>query len=185
MTRFSALVATATLVVAPAAAAAAANAGNFSFLVMGDWGGVEAPPWTTAAEISTAKGMGQLASQLGSKFALAIGDNFYSHGITAASGHGCTGDEHSPRFANTFENVFTAPSLQADAGFEFFVVAGNHDHGGNVSAQIAYSGLNKRWTFPDYCAPPRPPRPPQCCSAAADIWSVKCVAPDAPLAWHR
>jgi hypothetical protein len=31
---------------------------------------------------------GKLAAELGAKFAMAIGDNFYSHGITAASGHG-------------------------------------------------------------------------------------------------
>ena len=97
------------------------------------------------------EGMGKVAQELGAKFALAIGDNFYSHGITANSGHGCTGDEHSPRFAHTFENVFTSPNLQASAGFEFFVVAGNHDHGGNVSAQIAYTNDQSRWICESCC----------------------------------
>ena len=40
-----------------------------------------------------------------------------STAVSPSSRLGCTGDEHSPRFANTFENVFKAPSLQAlDAG---------------------------------------------------------------------
>ena len=65
-------------------------------------------------------------------------DNFYSHGIGT--------DEHDQRFKSTFENVFTADSLKADNYFR--VVAGNHDHNGNVTAQIAYSAHSNRWSFP-------------------------------------
>ena len=71
-------------------------------------------------------------------FALALGDNFYSHGIST--------DMHDPRFRESFESVYTGSSLQAP--FTFHVVAGNHDHIGNVTAQIAYSALSKRWSFP-------------------------------------
>lgn len=108
-----------------------------SFLVMGDWGGVEQVPWVSRAELQTAKGMGIVADGIGPKFALALGDNIYFHGIQ--------GDVHCHRFDDTFENVFTAPSLQ----IPFHVLAGNHDHYGNITAQLAYTDINPRWSFPD------------------------------------
>lgn len=117
----------------------AAVAGDLHFLVMADWGGSEKPPYTTKEEISTAGGMGRIAETLNASFALAVGDNFYSHGIKTD----CT----DPRFKNTFEDVFVADSLQGPR-FPFYVIAGNHDHGGNVTAQIAYSQRSTRWTYP-------------------------------------
>jgi hypothetical protein len=119
-------------------AAAAAADGDLKFLIMGDWGGTQTAPFTTDREVATAAGMGKVGAAVGSQFALALGDNFYFNGIST--------DEHDPRFQTTFENVFTADSLKADDYFR--VVAGNHDHNGNVTAQIAYSAHSNRWSFP-------------------------------------
>lgn len=122
---------------------------DWSFLGMADWGGAETAPFTTAGEISTAAGMESIAAHgipgadaavAKPHFAIAVGDNFYSHGIG--------GDCHDPRFENTFEKVFDGPNLQDP--FTFHVVAGNHDHYGNVSAQIEYTKVSKRWNFPTY-----------------------------------
>jgi tartrate-resistant acid phosphatase type 5 len=52
-----------------------------------------------------------------------------------------------PRFQTTFEDVFSSNHLQAPR-FRFQVVAGNHDHNGNVTAQIQYSSRSERWNFP-------------------------------------
>jgi hypothetical protein len=128
-----------------AASVAAPDANSWSFMVMGDWGGQETAPYTTADEKTTAGGMNSIAANgiagetaTPPKFALALGDNFYSHGIKT--------DCHDPRFTNTFENVFTGDALKSP--FKFHVLAGNHDHIGNVTAQIEYSNLNERWSFP-------------------------------------
>ena len=108
-----------------------------SFLVMGDWGGIPIYPWHTPAEGHTAKAMGEETTKINSSFALALGDNFYESGVK---------DEHDKRFKRTFEDVFTATSLQGADHFK--VCAGNHDHRGNVTGQIAYSAHSPRWFFP-------------------------------------
>jgi len=68
---------------------------------------------------------------------LALGDNFYFNGVKSAT---------DSRFQRTFEHVFSATSLQTP----WYVIAGNHDHLGNVAAQIEYGKTSKRWVFPDY-----------------------------------
>ena len=51
--------------------------GDLNAMVMGDWGGIPIPPWTTPAEQETAKYMDEEVAKINAKFCLALGDNFY------------------------------------------------------------------------------------------------------------
>ena len=67
---------------------------TLNFLVLGDWGGQPDPPYTTDAEKSVASVMGKVAETAKSQFTLALGDNFYDHGVKNVD---------DPRFKYTFE----------------------------------------------------------------------------------
>ena len=81
---------------------------------VGDWGGASKAPFTTPEQLSTAKGMGQVGSSLKPSQVWGIGDNFYEDGISCSGDNSkdCVASAASHRFADTFENVYTAPSLQ-------------------------------------------------------------------------
>ena len=65
------------------------------------------------------------------------GDNFYFTGVE---------NEDSTRFIKTFEDVYTSASLQ----IPWYVIAGNHDHYGNVTGQIDYTRHSNLWKFPNF-----------------------------------
>lgn len=115
-----------------------AHAAALDFTVIGDWGGIPFWPYHTPGEKSTATALGEVAGNVNSSFTLALGDNFYVTGVKSVD---------DPRFHTTFESVYTSPHLQGPRHFR--VLAGNHDHNGNVTAQIAYSSRSPRWSFPD------------------------------------
>ncbi|KAM4748282.1 tartrate-resistant acid phosphatase type 5 [Rhinophrynus dorsalis] len=110
---------------------------SLSFLVLGDWGGLPLPPYTTQQQLMVAEEMGKTVANLGANFILSVGDNFYYDGVT---------DVMDPRFKTTFESVYQAESLR---NVPWYILAGNHDHKGNISAQIAYSNVSSRWIYPD------------------------------------
>ncbi|OQV22226.1 Tartrate-resistant acid phosphatase type 5 [Hypsibius exemplaris] len=110
---------------------------TLNFLVLGDWGGLPVTPYHTAVELAIAKQMGSTAETLNSQFTLALGDNFYFDGVK---------NVEDKRFAETYETVFSASALDTP----WYFIAGNHDHNGNVSAEIAYTDKLNRWKFPDY-----------------------------------
>merc|ERR1711879_686419 len=110
---------------------------TLSFSILGDWGGFPKPWHNTPIQTSAAKLLGEVSEQRASRFNLAIGDNFYFWGVK---------DVYDERWYTTFERIYVQKSLQQP----WYVLAGNHDWQGNVTAQFDYSKLSKRWTFPYY-----------------------------------
>ena len=62
--------------------------------MVGDWGGQDDPPYYTDPEQDVAKEMGKVAADMGSKFTVSMGYNFYDSGVT---------NVNDPRFKETFE----------------------------------------------------------------------------------
>jgi acid phosphatase len=79
--------------------------------------------------------MGKAAQDINAKFVIAVGDNFYEDGVSGVE------DRH---WKQSFENVYTAPSLQVP----WYAILGNHDYHADCNAQIAYSQLSTRWKMP-------------------------------------
>eukprot|EP00630_Chrysocystis_fragilis_P006134 CAMPEP_0197388672 /NCGR_PEP_ID=MMETSP1165-20131217/1203_1 /TAXON_ID=284809 /ORGANISM="Chrysocystis fragilis, Strain CCMP3189" /LENGTH=338 /DNA_ID=CAMNT_0042914023 /DNA_START=17 /DNA_END=1033 /DNA_ORIENTATION=+ len=102
---------------------------GLNFLSVGDWGDTEAKAFTASL-------MGEAAGNLSAQFVLAIGDNMYDTGVSSVD---------DPQFASKFEETFTASSLQVP----WYVVGGNHDYYGSISAQVEYTNKSDRWTFPE------------------------------------
>ena len=88
--------------------------------------------YRTIVEENIALYMARVAKEYNTHFQMALGDNFYVHGIK---------DEFDKRFRDTFEDVFKSEYLQTP----WFLLMGNHDHYGNASGQIAYTSHSKRW----------------------------------------
>jgi acid phosphatase len=105
-------------------------AGTVAFMAIGDWGRQGEPHQRAVAEE-----MGRLADQIGSRFTLALGDNFYDSGVQSVD---------DPLWRESFEDVYTSPALQ----HRWYALLGNHDYKGDPQAQIDYSQKSRRWTMP-------------------------------------
>ncbi|CAF4155489.1 unnamed protein product [Rotaria sp. Silwood2] len=97
--------------------------GTTRFFIVDNWGSLSVSPFDTASEVAVADAMDKLDVKLNTTFQLTLGDNFYYDDVRA----------------NTFEHVFSATSLQTS----WHVLAGNHDHRGNVSTEIEYGKKSK------------------------------------------
>ena len=47
---------------------------SLAFLAVGDWGGINVPPYSTPGQRAAAKGMGIVGADINSKFVVAAGD---------------------------------------------------------------------------------------------------------------
>ena len=119
----------ATAAIAPLARTMAAGR-HRSFLIVGDWGRDGAQH-----QRDVAVQMGKAATELGSRFVMSVGDNFYDNGVQSAS---------DPQWQSSFEQIYTDPALQ----IPWYVALGNHDYRGVPQAQIDYAAHSRRWKMP-------------------------------------
>lgn len=71
--------------------------------------------------------------------ALLLGDNFYPRGVVKGLGVA------DPQFANVFIGVIAQGNH-----FPYNAVLGNHDHMGDIDAQVAFHAIEPRWNMPHY-----------------------------------
>lgn len=100
------------------------------FFVIGDWGR-EGGGFQT----KVATQMAAAATRQPQAFIISLGDNFYETGVHSIA---------DKQFRTSFENVYSAPSLQVP----WYVALGNHDYQGDPQIQIAYTRVNTRWHMP-------------------------------------
>ncbi|XGW26008.1 hypothetical protein V3C99_006985 [Haemonchus contortus] len=105
-------------------------------LLVGDTGGLPIYPYVTYAQKKVAKAMTDVAIEKNVKYVLSVGDNIYFTGVS---------NEYDSRFQTSFEDIYNTDALKVP----WYLIAGNHDHFGNVSAQVAYSRYSRKWNFPD------------------------------------
>lgn len=98
-----------------------------SFFVVGDWG------TGGALQKRVAKALKLVAGSTGTSFVVSTGDNFYPSGVTSAA---------DPQWKTKFEDIYQGLNLP------WWSALGNHDHRGNVQAQVAYSQKNALWNMP-------------------------------------
>jgi acid phosphatase len=113
----------------PAAAQMLPRSRNLRFLVVGDWGRDGAHYQKHVARL-----MAQDAALGGFDFVVSTGDNFYKMGVTSSDDR---------QWLSSFEHIYPS-SLRSQP---WFAVAGNHDWGGNVFAQLDRSGRGG-WSMP-------------------------------------
>src|ERR1700722_3045666 len=69
--------------------------GGFNFLIFGDWG-----RQGEQDQVEVATQMAKAANDIGAKFIISVGDNFYENGVTAVD---------DPQWQTSFEKVYSAP----------------------------------------------------------------------------
>jgi hypothetical protein len=106
------------------------------FVALGDAGTGEEKQHLVADAVAT------LCAERGCDFALYLGDNIYSDGVSSVTD-------------TQFDEKFEAPYAALD--FPFYAVLGNHDYGDNgggwepyrTDAQVEYTQYSSKWRMPD------------------------------------
>lgn len=99
-----------------------------SVYVIGDWG--------TGGKLqrSVAEGMRRRIDERGAPaMILSVGDNIYANGVTSVN---------DPQWDSKFASIYRGISVP------WWAILGNHDHRGDVDAQIGYSKVNRQWNMP-------------------------------------
>lgn len=107
--------------------------------VSGDWGGIpleSKKPYS----ISVSESMERMASIEKPDATLLLGDNFYDNGVK---------DVNDEQFESVYKKMFEGNAMQ---DVPMYLLTGNHDYNGNVTAQIEYTNLDStgRWNYPDW-----------------------------------
>lgn len=69
-------------------------------------------------------------------YVISTGDNFYSDGVRSVD---------DPKFNASFIDIYTHFAL---TNLPWYSVLGNHDHLGNIDAQLQFSSKDRRWNMP-------------------------------------
>ncbi|MBP8958864.1 MAG: metallophosphoesterase [Bacteroidales bacterium] len=103
---------------------------KFNFIIISDYG---RNGYYNQKEVAGV--MGNIAGECSVRFIVTGGDNFQTSGVESTS---------DPLWLSSFENIYFHPSLHV----EWYPCLGNHDHDGNIQAQIDYSNISRRWKMP-------------------------------------
>ncbi|CAK9297945.1 unnamed protein product [Gordionus sp. m RMFG-2023] len=106
----------------------------YRLIAVGDTGGMSSYPYVSSRQIRVANTMEKFV-KIDKTSILMLGDNFYYSGVK---------NMNDMRFNETFEKVYIGPLKKTD----WYVIAGNHDYIGNVTAQMEYRKISKRWKYP-------------------------------------
>lgn len=120
------------------------EADQLFFGVLSDWGGQTAAPYTTPGQVSAADALAKVALANDLKFVVSAGGNFLESGLPA----GLEAEETMDRVTNTFQEVYSAHSLQVP----WYITGSINDWEGNLTAEMALNGTEAtggRWTYPD------------------------------------
>ncbi len=107
------------------------NNESFTFLVIGDWG------TGGSLQKKVALGMRRMKERPPKgqtpTFVLSTGDNIYPSGVSSAI---------DPQWVSKYEKIYEGLDLP------WWAVLGNHDHRGDIDAQVAYGKRNPQWNMP-------------------------------------